>query len=109
MAENIHSGKLDNRVTVTTYTQSTNEIGGQSAVASNTSIWADVSPMKGNRAMQYSQIVSGTPYDVVTRYFDGNGLSPGDTITFEGTILTIHSEIDRDRHFVRLAAVKRTT
>jgi len=105
----IAAGRLNSRVTVTQYVQSTDEIGGQSAITSNRSIWANVKPMKGSRAMQYAQIVDGQPYDVIIRYFDKDLLRTGDTVTYNGRVITIHTISEQDENYIQFMGVERNT
>lgn len=105
----IAAGRLRDLVTVREYSQTTNEIGGQSSTVETRSIWSCVKAMNGSRSLEYAQIVEGVPYEVYIRYFDQPDLKTGDQIVYNGLTLTVHSLIEQDESYAKFIAVQRNT
>lgn len=103
------AGNLRHKVTIKSYAQTTDEVGGQTAVESTSSAWMSVKPMTGSRTLQYEQIVNGTPFEIICRYFDGTSINIGDVLVYNGQNLKIHSQIAMDDDYVKFLAVRRKT
>ena len=103
------AGNLRHKVLIKSYVQTTDEVGGQTAIESTSSAWMSVKPMTGSRALQYEQIINGTPFEIICRYFDGVGISVGDVLVYNSENLKIHSQIAMDDDYVKFLAVRRKT
>ena len=60
-------------------------------------IWANVIPMTGNRALEFAQITNGKPYEIVINYPIGDfTIDETNILTFDSRILTVHSVVQID-------------
>lgn len=93
----MRSGKLRNRVTVKSYTLAPDGAGGSTPTPTDAlETWASIVPIKGQRLLQYSQIVQGTWYDIVMRFRDDTPIVKDFTLDYKGRPITIHSVINKD-------------
>jgi len=94
-------GKMDDRVTFQTSTQTKDALGGYSASwTGEVSTWAYVQPMKGSEALEVSQIVNGQPYECEVYYDDVPGLDMHYRVEYEGEIYELHSIVKDERRNV---------
>jgi len=85
-------GKMRKRVTVQRVTETSDEIGGATeGYATTGTIWAEVKELTGHRALEYSQVIEGKPYEVKTRYRTDITIDSKCLLIYKSRDLYIHS------------------
>lgn len=68
--------------------------------------WADVSPMKGKRAIEFGRVLNGQPYEISLNAEDVE-VKPGDFCTFRGKKIVFESVINEDGFSLEIIAFDR--
>lgn len=93
----MRTGKLRNRVSVKELSTTPDGAGGTTTTWTEIlETWANVKPMKGQRLLEYGQLVQGTPYDVTLRFREDISVSKNLRIDFKGKEMILHSVINKD-------------
>jgi SPP1 family predicted phage head-tail adaptor len=93
----MRTGKLRSRVTVVGYTLVSDGAGGTTPTRTEIlDTWAKVQPIKGQRLLQYNQIVEGRWYSIQMRFREDTPIVKDYTIEYNGRPLVVHSVINTD-------------
>ena len=100
MANNyVDIGHLNNKLIVKSVNPTTDSGGGatEGTPTTVTTIWCNIKPMTGNRALEFAQITNGKPYEIVINYPIGDfTIDETNILTFDSRILTVHSVVQID-------------
>ncbi len=96
-------GKLNRKVGIYTVTETSDNQGGASeANALTRTVWANVEPLTGSRAKEFSQIVSGKGYRVTMIKPSDLTITEANYLVFDSRRMEIHSVIsveEEDRFY----------
>lgn len=102
----MRTGSLSKRVKLIQVSPVPDGAGG--STPSETEIletWASITPVKGQRAFQYNQIIQSTWYDVLLRYREDISITKDLILEYNGKELILHSVINKDEKGRTIQAV----
>jgi SPP1 family predicted phage head-tail adaptor len=107
----MRTGSLSKRVKVIQINAVPDGAGG--TTPSETEIletWASITPVKGQRAFQYNQIIQSTWYDVLLRYREDTTITKDLILDYNGKELILHSVINKDERnrTIQIVAYEKT-
>lgn len=94
----MRTGQFKHRITLI-HNEPTQDPANGDLISSETAVadmWAKVTPMTGNRALNAGQILNGKPYEVQVRYRDDVVIDEDKMIQWAGKRLAVHSVVDLD-------------
>jgi len=100
-------GRLNRKVAVYTVTATSDSQGGATEGGTLTrTVWANVEPLTGNRAKEYSQIVSGKGYKIIIQKPSDLTVSEANYLIYDSRTMAIHSVIslDEENRFLEIIA-----
>ena len=90
-------GRLNRKVAIYTVTETSDSQGGATESGSLTrTVWANVEPLTGTRAKEYSQITSGKGYRITMIKPSDITISEGNYLIYDSRTLAVHSVISLD-------------
>lgn len=93
----MRTGSLSKRVVVKQTSFVMDGAGGTTPTQSETlETWANITPVRGQRAFQYNQIIQATWYDVTLRYREDLTITKELILEYKGKTLVLHSVINKD-------------
>jgi len=88
-------GAYTRKLVLQTITETSDGVGGMTESASTlATVWASVKPMTGTRLLEFKQLINGVWYDIEIKYRTDISIVAGNTITFGGRTLTVHTVLN---------------
>lgn len=85
-------GRYTRKLVLQTITETSDAVGGVTEAATTlATVWAAIKPMTGTRLLEYKQLINGVWYDIEIKYRTDISIVAGNTITYGGRTLTVHS------------------
>ncbi len=100
-------GRLNRKVDIYTVTDTPDDQGGGAeSNALTRTVWANVEPLTGSRAKEYSQIVSGKGYRVTMLKPSDLTITEKNYLVFDSRRMEIHSviSVDEEDRFIEIVA-----
>ena len=99
MVKYVDIGQMNQTLIIKSVNPTTDSGGGMTEGTPTTvaTIWANIIPLTGSRALEFAQITNGKPYDITINYPIGDfTIDETNILTFDSRTLTIHSVVQID-------------
>ena len=89
-------GKYSHLITFNTVVETADGMGGftEGTTAKYSNVWGNVKTIKGQRLLDFQQLYSGIWYEIDFMQDPNKTIYPGDTVTFNSQVLTIHQAMN---------------